>query len=118
MTYTDHDGADPTRACTRKKAYPSEQVARLAIDTIRRVNPDAEVRPYACRNCGQWHVGATPVGARLLSGDLTEVRDAERIRDRIGINKPKRRHRPGDFVARRRRVGKPRHDPRDRDDEG
>lgn len=91
---TDHDGADLVRSCTRKKGYPSENVARLAIDTIRRKNPVAEVRPYACRSCGQWHVGATPLDERRP--DLGEVRDADRIRMRIGINKPRRRRRAGE----------------------
>ena len=55
-----YEGADLARVCTRKKAYPTEAIARGAIATILRASPEAQVRPYACAHCGSWHVGASP----------------------------------------------------------
>jgi hypothetical protein len=60
MTHTDFDGADIVRACIRKRGYPTEKFARLALAGIRRVSPEADVRVYACRLCGFWHVGGAP----------------------------------------------------------
>jgi hypothetical protein len=59
-THTDFDGADIVRACIRKRGYATEKFARLALAGIRRVSPDADVRVYACRQCGLWHVGGSP----------------------------------------------------------
>lgn len=106
VTHTDSDGADQTRACTRKKGYPSEQVARMAIGTIRTINPDAEVRAYGCRHCGQWHVGGSPGSSRVRADTGA----------RPSLGKPERRRAYGDqHAVRPRRPHRPRHSPEDDD---
>lgn len=107
VTHTDNDGADQIRSCTRKKGYPSESVARMAIDTIRSMSPDADVRVYGCRHCGQWHVGGSPGSARARA----EADSPARPR---GIGKPPRRRAYGDrYGTRPRRLERTRHVPED-----
>lgn len=65
---TDFDGADVTRACTRKKAYPTEEIALMAVGSVHEADAQAEVRPYACRRCGAWHIGATPRALVVVTG--------------------------------------------------
>lgn len=62
-TLTSYPGAHPRQACTRKKGYPTEKIARNSAATIRESSPGARVVAYACTFCGCWHVGAEP-GAR------------------------------------------------------
>lgn len=75
MTFQDFDDADTTRACTRKKAYPSEIHAKNSVTAIHRVSPAAEVRPYCCRRCGQWHVGGVPLAERRPDLEDADTRD-------------------------------------------
>lgn len=65
VTYTDFDGADIIRSCTRKKPYPSQEVAKLAVASIMESSAEANVRAYACRHCGTWHVGRVPSSERV-----------------------------------------------------
>jgi hypothetical protein len=95
-----YEGADLTRSCTRKKAYPTEGIARGAVATILRASPEAQVRPYACAHCGAWHVGASPqslpseaIVESFSAPDRADPRDA----DREGFIRARRR------VAARRR---------------
>lgn len=74
---TDHDGADAVRSCTRKKGYPTEDIAKLAVASIRRASPEADVRVYGCRHCGMYHVGRTP-GSPVI------------VRDRESYDRPRR----------------------------
>lgn len=78
---TDYDNAHPVRSCTRKKAYPTEEIARSAVRSIREGSPDADVRAYACRSCGSWHVGASP-GAVKTDADLDPLRPRRSKRPR------------------------------------
>jgi hypothetical protein len=75
---TDYDNADVIRSCARKKAYPTEAIARLSVSSIVSGDPTACVRPYQCRHCGLWHVGRSPVGRKTWYAD----EDAEPRRGR------------------------------------
>jgi hypothetical protein len=78
---TDFDGADIVRACIRKRGYPTEKVARLAVAAIRRAQPDADVRVYGCRQCGLLHVGGSP-GAQTRDAGLHGPADLPRRKNR------------------------------------
>lgn len=56
---TDYDGAAAAWACARKKAYMTEG---FAVEVARRMKSerDANVVVYACRHCGQYHIGRAP----------------------------------------------------------
>lgn len=118
VTYTDSDGADRSRACTRKKGYPSEEVARFAVATIRSMDPQAAVRVYGCRFCGQWHVGGTPRRDRFdadargtveTAPDSTSF-DTQRFRRTRGPGKSTRRRPAGEgYSPRTRRPQRRRH---------
>lgn len=97
--FTDTDEADVTRACTRKKGYPTEAVAQLSIGSIHHMNPTAEVRAYGCRHCGLWHVGGTPHDSRSAHGFATVLDDDD---DDDDLENARRRS-PG--KPRRRRFG-------------
>ena len=99
MTHIDSEDADTLWACARKKAYPSEDIAKLSVAAIVKSQPRAEVRAYACRRCGLWHVGATPAGERKALAFSDE--DAESPRQR---SRPPRRRSYGDASVRRRSV--------------
>jgi hypothetical protein len=112
MTHTDSDSADVLWACTRKKAYPSEEIAKLGVASIVKGNPGAEVRPYACRRCGLWHVGATPMAERKYStfSDDDDHSPLSRVR-------PPRRRSYGSATVRRTRSVPQRVDRRDEYDD-
>lgn len=104
---TDYDGADLVRTCTRKKGYPSEEIARKAVTSIREANPVADVRSYGCRRCGQWHVGRTPGSVAPLREE--PLGGLERVRR--GKEKPPRRASYGPYHSRARRPHRPRFQP-------
>lgn len=43
-------------SCNRKKAYPTEAIARSVARGVRE-RSGAFVVAYACLHCGRWHVG-------------------------------------------------------------
>jgi len=112
MTHTDSEDADTFWACVRKKAYPSEDIAKLSVAAIVRSQPLAETRAYACRRCGLWHVGATPPSERkvLTFSDEDAVSPRQRAR-------PPRRRSYGDSSVRRPRSYGKRYDEDDDDDD-
>jgi hypothetical protein len=81
LSNTDFDGASIVRACIRKRGYPTEKVARLAVAAIRRADPDAEVRVYECRLCGLLHVGGLP-GAQTRDAGIGGPADTPRRKNR------------------------------------
>jgi hypothetical protein len=91
MSHTDFDGSDIVRACIRKKGYPREKFARSAVAGILRANPDAEVRVYACRHCGLWHVGGSP-GTGTRDASLRHRQDRRRPVTIEGYRGRERRH--------------------------
>jgi hypothetical protein len=48
---------DPRWSCFRKKAYPTEAIAKKVANKIKHEH-DAEVRAYQCDHCGLFHIGA------------------------------------------------------------
>lgn len=57
VTVTNGD-QDVIRTCTRKKSYPSVEVAkRVAAAAASR---GVQLRPYGCGHCGNFHVGLRP----------------------------------------------------------
>lgn len=50
------DGASAQWSCFRKKAYPTESIARAVARGVRE-RSGAFVVAYACLHCGRWHVG-------------------------------------------------------------
>lgn len=88
---TDYDDADIVRSCTRKKGYPSEEIARLSISSIREVNPSAELRAYGCRHCGRWHIGRNPSSRPL---DLTDApsQASRHLKYRVDRTEPVEEH--------------------------
>lgn len=103
IAHTDGDAADPARSCVRKRGYPSEAIARQAVQAVRRVNPSAQVRPYGCRHCGQWHVGGVPVAEQVYvaAAPLDDSFDAERDRRRRDHGGWVRRRPHGDYHGHR-----------------
>ena len=77
MSHIDFDGSDIVRACIRKKGYPLEKFAHSAVAAILRASPDADVRVYACRHCGLWHVGGSP-GTGTRDASLQHRKDRRR----------------------------------------
>ena len=110
VQHTDTESSDTHWACARKKAYPTEEIARLGVSSIVKINPRAEVRPYACRRCGLWHVGATPLAERKVATFSDE--DAASALSRY---RPPRRRGYGGSYVRRSRVYRPRDDYDDAD---
>ncbi len=55
----DYDRADPAWSCNRKKVYPDESFASRVARRMW-VERDANVVAYACRHCGNWHIGRAP----------------------------------------------------------
>lgn len=53
---TTNPGADPIRACSRKKAYPTEQIAKSVARKVSDRSGEPIV-PYGCTMCGSWHIG-------------------------------------------------------------
>ena len=63
----DYRDASPQWACNRKKAYPSEDIARQVAARMNDTNASEEtarpgyfgviVNPYSCGRCGAWHLG-------------------------------------------------------------
>ena len=63
----DYRDAPQLWVCNRKKAYPSEEIARSVAARLNEANEDEEtarpgffgvvVNPYACGRCGAWHLG-------------------------------------------------------------
>lgn len=49
-------GADPRRACNRKKAYTDEKLAKRVAAKVREKSGD-DVVAYGCTLCGQYHIG-------------------------------------------------------------
>lgn len=86
-----YDGADPAWSCRRKKAYPTEAVARrVAVSVLTAAG--VSLRPYACELCGMWHVGASPrrtVDARFATTTPDAVDDDHD--DELSIRRRRRR---------------------------
>jgi len=97
MTHIDSESSDTAWACARKKAYPSEEIAKLSVAAIVKSSPEAKVRAYACRRCGLWHVGATPASERKRLAFSDEDARSPRQRER-----PSRRRSYGSASAPRR----------------
>jgi hypothetical protein len=47
------DSRERSPGCTGKVAFSTRPEARLGAKALRNTN----AKPYACRFCGQWHVG-------------------------------------------------------------
>jgi hypothetical protein len=58
--HTNYPDADPQRACTRKKAYPDEKLAKRVARSINERDTTANVRAYGCTLCGSFHIGSAP----------------------------------------------------------
>lgn len=43
--------------CLNKLDYPSRKDAARAAKDMRRWRHKSYARPYACKDCGRWHVG-------------------------------------------------------------
>ena len=54
-TRTDYPGAPTEWACSRKKAYPDEKMARRIAARMR--DEGKNVVHYACTRCGRYHIG-------------------------------------------------------------
>ena len=85
---TDADDADLVWACTRKVAYPTNEIARSAASRVRARNPSSDVWAYACRRCGQYHIGGHAGAFRVIAADIDLTEQARRERRR----RPRRRH--------------------------
>lgn len=60
LNHTDYGRADPRQSCFRKVAYGSERGARASSTRINERADGAVTWAYACRHCGQWHIGRRP----------------------------------------------------------
>lgn len=49
--------------CERKQAFPG-RIAALTAAVLAMRQHGGEYTPYACRWCGQWHIGHTPLVVR------------------------------------------------------
>jgi len=58
---TDYADASTEWACTRKKAYPDEKMARKVAGRMR-AEKGADVVVYACTRCGRYHIGRASRG--------------------------------------------------------
>lgn len=59
MDRTDYSGAATEWTCARKKAYPTEKLAKQVANRMRE-NRGADVVAYACTRCGSYHIGRRP----------------------------------------------------------
>jgi len=92
VSYTNYDGANIVRTCTRKKGYPTEDIASAVAATIRR-ETGAAIVPYGCGHCGLYHIGGSP--------STEEVIDRPRGSHRRGRRSQSSHRRSG-----RRRIGR------------
>lgn len=53
---------DPRWSCYRKRAFPTEALARRAA-TRAAVERNVSLNTYGCKHCGFWHIGRYGVGA-------------------------------------------------------
>jgi hypothetical protein len=77
---TDADDADVVWVCARKSAYAFQSTARAAAARVRAASPYSDVREYACRRCGQWHIGghSSERVAAPLADDVAEMAPPQR----------------------------------------
>lgn len=54
----------PYYSCARKMSYTTRKHA--VTDLRRAKHVDANMRPYHCQHCGQWHLGHRPRTARTM----------------------------------------------------
>lgn len=54
--YMTTPGADAIRACNRKKAYPTEDLAKKVARKVAEKSGD-DIIAYGCEYCGRYHIG-------------------------------------------------------------
>lgn len=62
--------------CRQKVWYPTKQLAAEALAAILAKRDDPRLRPYKCRDCGQWHLGhrSRKLAALIKAGAAAPVK--------------------------------------------